>query len=479
MHILHRFQISALTAWSLCFCLGIVAGHGRALSPGILLPVIVVVIVAGYALMRRPGPAASMVFFAAFLLGMLRVALFEMVACDDISRIDKSRKGIVFLSGRVASEPRVSDRVTTFVLDVEGYHKEGETGALSGQAWVRSWKGKEFVRGQRYTLEGRLSPASGYLKRMLKRRRIDSVLNVSSAHSVIRHKKAPRLLVLLSPATLKKKAEHIFAENSEPTAAGLLQAMILGEAQRVPRPVKDAMIRTGTWHIMVVSGSHTAFLAFVFLLIFKILRLPRRLRYILTATCVVVYCFLTGASTPVVRATCMTLVFLASFIVERNTLFYHTLALAALVIVFFDPSALFQVGFQLSFTSVFFIVWLYPKVYPQPLLDRMAPATFWLGRVARCLVSYAMVAFCAWVGTTPILLYHFQSISWVTVPANVLVVPVAMAAVSAGFMELLAGFLAPPLAVWFASACEGLIYLLLRLNAVFAGLPWGYMKIPS
>jgi uncharacterized membrane protein YqaE (UPF0057 family) len=60
-----------------------------------------------------------------------------------------------------------------------------------------------------------------------------------------------------------------------------------------------------------------------------------------------------------------------------------------------------------------------------------------------------------------------------------LVVPVAMAAVSAGFLVLVAGLFVPPLAIWFASACEGLIYILLKLNAVFAHLPWGYMKIPS
>ncbi len=473
------FRVSPLTAWSVCFCLGAAAGQLWRLAPGLLVCLTSLSALAGWAALRRPGPSTAAVFCAALLAGMLRATISQGVAPHDVRRAGYNAKGAVVLTGRVVSAPQVSGRSFSFVFKLEAYHKGEEEGRLSGLVWARVWQKAPCQFGDRLTLRGRLSLASGYMKRALERRGISLILNVSSKDAIRRHPRPRSPLEGFSPPAIRRAAERIFAEYSEPLSAGLLDAMILGEARRVPRSVRDSMIRTGTWHIMVVSGSHTALLAFVFLLVFKIFRLPRRPRFFLTAICIVVYCLVTGASTPVVRATIMTLAVLASYVLERYPVVYHALALAALVIVALDPTALSQVGFQLSFASVLFIVWLYPKINTDAMWDSLGWGQTWLGRAARYLASSLAVSFCAWVGTAPILAYHFRTISWVTVPANIFVVPVAMASVSAGFLVLLAGVAAPPLAIYFASACDILMYLLAKVNAVFAAIPWGYMKIPS
>jgi len=273
---------------------------------------------------------------------------------------------------------------------------------------------------------------------------------------------------------LKRRMKDIIVSSVGQFSAVILEGILLGEQGEAMRPVRDMMVKTGTWHIMVVSGSHTALLAFIFLLFFKAIRIPRATRFLLTMALLVVYCLLTGSSSPVVRATVMTIVLLFSYLIERNPIFYNGLAFAALLILFFDPLQLFNVGFQLSFLSVFFIVWLFPKINGI-LKDRA------INRAWEVVISYFSVSLCAWVGTAPLLAGVFGSFSIITVPANIVIVPLAMLVVTSGFVMVAVGSFSLDLAHPVSQAVEFFIFLLLKINGLFCALPfasYGFPNIP-
>jgi ComEC/Rec2-related protein len=153
---------------------------------------------------------------------------------------------------------------------------------------------------------------------------------------------------------VKKRMEAVLNRRLPRSSAGMLNAMILGGRSEAPKYINTALQRTGTVHILAVSGLHVGIVAFIVLAGLKLLAMPYRWRYATAMIILLGYCFLTGARIPIVRATIMAEVLLAGVLLFRSYDPLSALSLAACLILIVCPQQLFDVGFQLSFISVFF-----------------------------------------------------------------------------------------------------------------------------
>lgn len=412
--------------------------------------------------------ASILLMCLAFLFGAFDLANSKMLPPHAIARLSPSKKQTVILKGVVDSQPVVANDKAKFVFEVFKAIPDEHSYSVCGKVFVRYQGQGDFSYGDELIIQGGLYKAYPFFKN----RSAYPILSVAGSGRI--QKTGGQKLHFLKSLTLclKHEIEKMISSSVEPVSAQLLQALILGEREKVPRVVKDSMIQTGTWHIMVVSGSHTALVALILLILLKVMRVPRRIRFLLTAGLLVIYCILTGASSSVVRATVMTTVFLLGFLIERRPHFYNSLAAAALVILIFDPMQLFDVGFQLSFASVFFIVWLSAKI------KKFFPENFFQRR----LVSYGINGFCistsAWLGTAPLIAYVFGNFSPITVLANMIVVPLAMLVMTAGFALVGIGGVLPLFVSYLGLANEFLIFLLVKVNFILARIPFAFLRIP-
>jgi len=265
---------------------------------------------------------------------------------------------------------------------------------------------------------------------------------------------------------LKKKIENIIFKQVSYLCAGVLDAMLLGEKRYVPAYINKLMLQTGTVHILVVSGFNVGIVAFIVFLILKILRVPRKARIIISLPLLALYCLATGASNPVLRATLMAAVLSLAYFFRREPDMYHSLAIAALVILSLSPRQLFDIGFQLSFVSVLSIVYLYPKIKTLTRLDGLKI------RWIRLILDNCLVSLSAWLGTLGFIAYYFKIFSPVTVLANLLIVPLATLITLCGFALAFISLLSQPLAQFFAAAAELLVALLFLINTFLAKLPF-------
>jgi competence protein ComEC len=247
--------------------------------------------------------------------------------------------------------------------------------------------------------------------------------------------------------------------------------MILGERKDIPPNIYRAMIKSGTVHILVVSGFNVGIVYFTALLFLKVLRLKRRMIICLSMPLLVFYCLLTGGSNPVLRATVMAIVFLPAYLVKREPDIYNSCAIAGLFILIRQPRQLFDIGFQLSFASVISIVCLYPKMKLFFRSDNLKIR--WL----RYLVNSTLVCFSAWLGTMGLVAYYFRIFSPLTVLANLLVVPLATLITLSGFSLLATGCLCPPLATLLARSSEFLVILLVKIQTLLLKIPYAYFYL--
>lgn len=320
---------------------------------------------------------------------------------------------------------------TVFTLDVTQAHypwgwREGE-----GKLKVQVFQPVDAQFGDRLEMEGKLHRPfdygqeenfsyTGYLKNYF----IHSMFSVKKTGEVM-------LLEEESGISLRKWAyalrdflrEHLHGQLT-PNEAGIMQAVLLGDRSQVPKPVRELFVRTGTAHILAISGLHVGIAAGLFWMVIRLLPLPRRVHIGLTVVCLIFYALLTGLRPSILRAMIMTCVFLLAYICERESKTVNSLSFAACVVLVINPLYLNDVGFQLSFACLFSICTAdaFIKLWERRCERKVT-------RAAR----FVLISAAIWIGAGGISMYYFQVFVFVTVLANIFIIPLITIVVGLGF----------------------------------------------
>jgi len=455
---------SLLIEVSAFFCLGIFLAKFMFLNFWIILPVGIIVFICSCRYKNR-------IFLAVLFLsiGILCLKNCSILPKSHISKINHKSGCLYYLSGFVESVPERKDNHFEFIFQV----KKMQSGNLSRECRGKILVKTDFLKvpcyGDNLTLIGNLSYA-GY-SNFLKSRDIFLTMRIKDPRQIIFDTGNSGSKLIVFSLWLREKLEAVICLYLKKLPAGILSAMLLGLKKDVPWLIGDSMVKTGTIHILVVSGFNVAIVAFVFNLLFKILRLPRKVRIYLIISCLIFYCAITGASNPVLRATVMAIVLLCAYLFKREPDIYNSLAAAGLFILIFNPRQLFDIGFQLSFCSVLSIVYLFPKLKSLVDLENRRPKLF------KFICEGFLVSLSAWAGTFLIIALNFRIISVVTVFANILIVPLASLITLSGFIFLLLGLILPAAGLLFSLPVSFLINLLLTINSAVAKVPFAYFYL--
>ena len=191
-----------------------------------------------------------------------------------------------------------------------------------------------------------------------------------------------------------------------------LSSTLLGRKELFTQE-RQAFSSTGISHLLAISGLHVGLIAAIFYYMLRLFHLPFRLRLYCSAVFLITYAFVTGLSISVVRSVIMYLIFTIGFLLKRRLNLFNTLGLAGLIILLIQPTALFQVAFQLSFLSVYALC-LGFNLFP---LRRDGAS------VIMYIKSILYASFFVTVAITPIISYNFGSINVLGILYNVFFIP--------------------------------------------------------
>lgn len=307
----------------------------------------------------------------------------------------------------------------------------------------------------------------------------------------------------------------------QPAEADLMDAMVVGDESFVSHESRMDFQRTGTYHLLVVSGMNVGILAFVaFWALRRLLRLNDVMASLLTILITAAYAFLTYVGPPVWRATLMLALFLGARLLYRQRSMLNAVGIAALGVLFADPQALFGASFQMTFLCVIVIagigVPLLERTF-QPFarglrqLDALAydrscapeVAQFRLdlrmitrrmgrfagnkiavlglvivGRFSIATVEVLFVSLLMQVGMVLPMAYYFHRVTVTALPANILVLPLteilmpaAVCAVGLGYIWHALARIPALVAALSLDAITGTIHLLGRLRLADLRVP--------
>jgi competence protein ComEC len=276
-------------------------------------------------------------------------------------------------------------------------------------------------------------------------------------------------------------------ESLPPDESGLAAALLLGDTAALDRDGWDAYVRTGVVHVLAISGQHLVVLAGFVWLVLRVFAVRRRHGAWALIAVMVGYTLLTGARPSAVRAAVMVCAVCVAIVLRRPVIAANIFALSWLVVVALNPTDPFSQGCQLSFLSVFVLVWgagtwLAPR--PQtPVEQLLAESRGPVAKLLRALWRIVWVAFA--IGlilgavNAPLVLAWQNLVSPVGLLLGPPLVLLTSVALVAGFLLLLVS----PLGAWAAWPFAKVTQLSLALCEVFVHaaerVPGGWVYAPA
>ncbi|MDP5199220.1 ComEC/Rec2 family competence protein [Flavobacterium sp. DG2-3] len=237
-------------------------------------------------------------------------------------------------------------------------------------------------------------------------------------------------------------------------------ALILGQQQEISPDIIQDYQYSGATHVLSVSGLHVGFIMLFIAFILKPIPNTKKGSFIKLASILVSlagFAVISGLSPSVLRSVVMFSFLAIGNHLRRNGNIYHTLLVSILLILLFEPYFLFDVGFQLSYLALFFILWL------QPILKNIYKPK---NKLSVYIWEALTVSFAAQIGTLPLCLYYFHQFPGLFFVTNIIILPLLSFIMIAGIVVMIiAIFSSPP--IFITMIFEKSIYLLnLMIHAV-------------
>lgn len=438
-------------------------------------------------LSRRKPRAGLIVWAAVFLcLGLLRARAAAVIPADDLRNFpwehyrEARVQGVLVSGTEERAMPFGIKRVAT--AQVRGVNIGGRWQKRSGKILLQVYrKDPELRYGDRFEARGRLhhpydfsdDPAFSY-PAYLARRGIHYMLSVKNAHPVEPVGSSEGLPFVGMIYSWREHLTDIFDRYLSAAESGVMRAMLLGDRSALPGHLREIFVRTGTAHILAISGLHVAIVGGVVLGVLRLCPVPRRAVLGLMMIFLLVYAVLTGGRASVWRAAVMGNVYLGSLLLSRDHDGLNALAAAAFVILLVQPFQVFDVGFQLSFICVISII-----VFRRPSVTVLH--RFWKpkSRAAQIFVIESLaVSIAAWFGSAGLIAYSFHIVSPVAIVANLFLLPLVSLVLSAGLVLLVFGALIPFAAPAVAMSVKLLLSTMAGVTFLFSLIPGGYFAVP-
>lgn len=255
----------------------------------------------------------------------------------------------------------------------------------------------------------------------------------------------------------KRSFEKVYYTALPEKEASVLTDILLG-SNNMTDMQKERYRQVGISHILAISGLHISLIGGSLIIFLRFFPINKKLRSCMVIGMLIFYCLFTGGSVSTVRATVMMGVVLGAGLVGRRQDIWTTILFSAFLLLTYDPTNLYFVGFQLTFMAVFGLLIV------TPVLER----NYWIPKIFRKPLAASMGVT---LSISPIVAYYFYTIPLYSVLVNLIIIPFLPLIIIFGFVAGVLGLFS----LYGSQFFIGIVYFILNLYdkiiSVSDGLP--------
>jgi len=425
---------------------GIILGASTDDSPiPVWIALALAAFVAAWWVGQRPRRAVALICGGLACLGVARYAwASQPLTPDDIGYYADS--GYVTLTGIISRDPDVRSQHVNLRVEVETLTRDDEPIPVHGAVLVQAPRYGDYAYGDRVRVSGALLTPPEFdtfsYRDYLARQNIHAMISNGAVQLLERDQGQPWYDTIYA---IKERAQQTIDRLLPSPQAPLLSGILIGVETAIPDSIREAFNRTGTTHIIAISGANIIIILRVLMGLFTPLAGRNRAALFAVAS-VGAYAILVGGDPAVVRAAIMGSLSLVAARLGRRTYGLTTLAFSAWLMTLLNPMVLWDVGFQLSVAATTGLV-LFSQDF-EDILERglrrvFAPST--ARQVTQWLSEPVAVSLAAQITTTPLILLYFGRFSIIGLVANIVIVPVQPYIMTVGWLAVLVGMIWTPI----------------------------------
>lgn len=265
--------------------------------------------------------------------------------------------------------------------------------------------------------------------------------------------------------------KHVFLSGAtrafpEPDA-GLLAGIVWGEKHGVSESLSQDFRNSGLIHIIVLSGYNMTIVAVFIMWMFG--RFPMRTRFSFAIAAIILFAIAAGGGATVFRAAIMAVIAFLAKASGRPNAVAVSLTLAAFLMLLWNPRVLmYDPSFQLSFLATLGLI------YISPLIERrilFMPRAWGIREITAATIGTQ-------IAVLPLILYMMGTLSLVSVPANILALPLIPAIMFIGMAGAIMGLIGYVVALPFVFVAHVLIAIVIGIAHFFGSLPLAAISVP-
>lgn len=398
-------------------------------------------------------------------VGLRFASLYYETGQNHVSHfIDSKTTYIIY--GKISDWPELKLERTELTIEVDSLESSLVRYVRGNILLKINMPTTQFQRGDHVIFEGRIYPVEGErfskefnYNRFLRYKKINGVVYHTTPLYVL-HDKANKFSLIPFVDQFRNSIKNSFDRNLSPVSAALASGFLIGETRDIPPELYQRFKDSGTLHLLAVSGSNVILVITFFSFLFNPIRLSRKKRSILLMAVVLLFSLLSYGEPSVVRASIMAGLVLLAVMIERRYELQNIIAVAALIILLFEPSQLFDLGFQLSFVIAWGLILVVPKLN---LLFEKKKMKRWY----KFLLFPFLISLTAQLFSFGLIGLYFKQIPLLSPIANLFIVPLVSIAVIGVLVLLVADFILPLLGLFVGSFLNLLLELTVYIVEIF------------
>jgi competence protein ComEC len=338
------------------------------------------------------------------------------------------------------------------------------------------------------------NPGEPDLRPAFRRRGLHARLETNNAGAVRQLTESDQPIDALIATIATRGREALFRHTDERTGP-LAVALVIGQRQFVDTETRDALLATGTAHLLSVSGMHLAIIVLATTWALSGLGLRPFSKFFIIVAISAIYVAVTGGRPPVLRAAILVSMLLLSMCFRRPSQPLNTLAVAALVLIVINPLNVFSIGVHLSFLAVMTLMLSGGRIasgaietelrmQPDGALDRLIESAssrwmIWFKSLGRFFLQMAWLSGCVTAISLPLVWSQFHCVSLVSVATNVMVWAGLMVALPTGVLTVILDPISTSIAAAPGTACHLALLSMWKIIRWTESWPGGHAWLPS
>lgn len=247
----------------------------------------------------------------------------------------------------------------------------------------------------------------------------------------------------------------------------LLLAILLGDKDKLSEDIQERFKTSNLSHMLAVSGAHVSYIILGLTYVLQNSIIGKKNEKIVCIIFLLFFMAITNFTPSVTRACIMAVLTLFSGIIYRKSDVYTNISVAALITLIFNPYNLLDLGFQLSYGGTIGII-----IFIKRIQEKKSNS-----KVINYIKQMALVSIYANIIIIPIMMYHFNTVSFTFIISNIMASPILGIIVITGFLFIIASITVKPLTRLIAIFIKPILSILIKISQICSKLPFSNILV--